>query len=156
MESFSVQEVIELAIRTERLGGEYYRDLSERFKDNNEFYELFSKLAEREVDHERTFTKLKESVGQAEYEGWADVSEYMRAYVQSAFFLGRDKALPHMQNIQNINAAVRLALSFERETLLYFYGLRDGVKEKEIVDEIIKEERGHIFWLSRYITTHGI
>jgi rubrerythrin len=156
MDEFNAKEVVEMAIRTERLGAEYYRELAERFRDNKDFYELFSKLGEREIEHEKSFTKLKDSIGTEEYDGWADVSEYMRAYVQSAFFIGRDKALPHMSNIQNVNAAVRLALSFERETLLYFYGLRDGVEDKVIVDAIIQEEKGHIFWLSRYITTHGV
>lgn len=155
MEDYSAKEVVEMAIRTERLGAQYYNELSERFKDNKEFYELFSKLGEREIEHERIFTKLKDSLPDEEYEGWADVSEYLRAYVQSAFFIGRDKSLPHMSGIQNVNAAMRLALSFERETLLYFYGLRDGIKNKEIVDEIIKEEKGHVFWISRYIITHG-
>ncbi|MBF0472520.1 MAG: hypothetical protein HQK91_13245 [Nitrospirae bacterium] len=156
MEGFNALEVVEMAIRTERLGAEYYNELADKFKDNKEFSELFFKLGERELVHEKMFTKLKESIGEEEYEGWADVSEYMRAYVQSAFFIGREKALPHMNNIQNVNAAVRLALSFERETLLYFYGVREGVENKVIVDDIIKEEMGHIFWLSRYITTLGV
>ncbi|KJR43907.1 rubrerythrin [Candidatus Magnetoovum chiemensis] len=74
----------------------------------------------------------------------------MRAYVESAFFLGKEKSFAHMQSIEDVNAAVGLAIGFEKETLLYFYAMRDAVSEKEIVDEIIAEEKNHILWLTRF------
>jgi len=44
--------------------------------------------------------------------------------------------------------AVDFALCFERETLLYYYALRETTKGKEILDRIISEERSHIIWLN--------
>jgi rubrerythrin len=44
--------------------------------------------------------------------------------------------------------AIKFALGFERETLLYYYGLRDMIQEKKVIDEVIKEEKSHIVWLS--------
>ena len=41
-------------------------------------------------------------------------------------------------------------MGFEKETLLYFYEIRNIIKEKDIVDEIINEEKSHIMWLSRF------
>ena len=46
--------------------------------------------------------------------------------------------------------AVKFALGFEKETLLYFWELRSLVKEKEIVDEVINEEKSHIMWLDTF------
>jgi hypothetical protein len=41
-------------------------------------------------------------------------------------------------------------MGFEKETLLHFYSLRDAVKEKDMVDEVINEERSHIMWLAKF------
>ncbi len=71
----------------------------------------------------------------------------MRAIVESEFFLGKNKSLPSMDHIITKKEAVNRALDFEKETLLFFVGVRDVVKEKEIVDEIIAEERRHVLWL---------
>lgn len=150
MDTFSIAEVVEMAIRTEKLGHSYYTELAAKFKDKRDAWELFTKLAEQEAIHEERFKYLKGTLGEVEATQWEEVSEYMRAYVESAFFLGRDKAFAHMQNITEPNAAVGLAIGFEKETLLFFYGMRDFVKEKEIVDEIIKEEKSHIVWLNRF------
>ncbi|MBF0457636.1 MAG: ferritin family protein [Nitrospirae bacterium] len=156
METFSIREVIEMAVRTEVLGNSYYNDLAAKFKGGNrEVYELFTKLAEAEKNHIIAFTALKEKVGEEEPDNWQDISEYMRAFVESAFFLGKDKAMLHMQNVADPLHAVGLAIGFEKETLLYFYTIRDSVKEKNIVNEIIEEEKHHIVWLSKYKAQHS-
>ena len=43
-------------------------------------------------------------------------------------------------------------MGFEKETLLYFFELRSLVKEKEVVDEVINEEKSHIRWLDAFRT----
>ncbi len=70
--------------------------------------------------------------------------------MESEFFLGKNKSLPSMDRIRSVEEAVNFALGFEKETLLYFYWLRDAVKEKEVVEEIINEERSHIMWLNKF------
>jgi hypothetical protein len=81
---------------------------------------------------------------------WEEVSNYMRAFVESEFFLGRGKALPSMDHIKTVKDAVNFALGFEKETLLYFMELHSIVKEKQIVEEVINEEKSHIRWLDSY------
>ncbi|MBF0343693.1 MAG: ferritin family protein [Nitrospirae bacterium] len=151
MENVSISEIIELAIRTEKLGFSYYNELAQKFRKNEEIHILFNNLADNEAKHAAKFTKLKESLDQSQLENWEEASEYMRAYVESAFFMGANKAVPHMQNISDSTAALGLAIAFEKETLLYFYGMADAVaqdKNRHIVDEIIKEEKSHIVLLS--------
>jgi rubrerythrin len=55
-----------------------------------------------------------------------------------------------MEHILSAYQAVSFAIDFERETVLYFLGLKEAVKEKEAIDEIINEEKKHIAILSRY------
>ena len=76
----------------------------------------------------------------------------MRAFVESEFFLGKGKALPSMDHLKTVQDVVTFALGFEKETLLYFCELRSVVKEKEVVDEVINEEKSHIRWLDAFRT----
>lgn len=150
MDKFTIHEIIEQAVQTEKLGYQFYTTMAQRFKDEERLRSLFETLAEKELRHEKVFRELLEITGEEEPEGFEDISAYMRAMVESEFFLGKGKSLPSMENIKSVEDAVRFAIGFEKETLLYFHGLRDAVKEKEVVDEIINEEKSHIMWLTRF------
>jgi rubrerythrin len=153
MEHYSMNEVIEQAVQTERLGFEFYTGMAERFEKDEKFREFFETLAVKEQEHERTFAGLKERIGDQPLEGWEEASKYMRAIVESEFFLGKDKTLPSLEHLETIEDAIRFAIGFERETLLYFHALKDIVKEKELINEIINEEKVHIVWLSEFRKT---
>jgi len=152
MNKYSIDEIMEMAIQTEKLGYQFYTTMSEKFKNNDSLAKLFTTLAAKERTHEKTFIQLKDMVaknGTAPVE-WEEVSNYMRAFVESEFFLGRGKALPSMDHLKTAQDAVKFALGFEKETLLYFFELRSIVKEKEVVDEVINEEKSHIRWLDTF------
>ncbi|MBI4839025.1 MAG: hypothetical protein HY806_07810 [Nitrospirae bacterium] len=63
------------------------------------------------------------------------------------------KSLPSLDHVKTAADAVNFALGFEKETLLYFQGLRDSLKEGEVIDEIINDERSHIKWLHKFKET---
>jgi rubrerythrin len=152
MNKYSIDEIMEMAIRTETLGYQFYTSMAEKFRKDDGLARLFATLASKERVHEKTFTGLKATVARqgAEPVEWEEVSNYMRAFVESEFFLGRGKALPSMDHVKTVKDAVMFAIGFEKETLLYFYELRNVVKEKEIVDEVINEEKSHIRWLDAF------
>lgn len=150
MKKFSVNEVIGQAVQTERLGYQFYSSMAKKFEKEEAFKKLFTTLAEKELRHEKTFSELKEITGNEEPEGWDEVSRYLRAIVESEFFLGKTKALPELQQVKSVEDAVKFAIGFEKETMLYFYEIRNVVKEKDVVDEIINEEKSHIMWLSKF------
>lgn len=154
MNKYNIDEVLEMAVQTEKLGFQFYTSMAEKFKDNAELVKLFNTLAAKERNHEKIFSDLKNMVVKSGPEPveWEEVSNYMRAFVESAFFLGKGKALPSMDNIKSAKDAVMFAMGFEKETLLYFLGLRGVVKEKELVDEVINEEKSHIQWLAAFKT----
>ncbi len=150
MERYSIREVIEQAIQTERLGYEFYSTMKERFKDDERFTRLFTTLAEKEITHEKRFSELLDIIKDEEPQNWEEASEYLKAIVESEFFLGRNKALPSLSHVKSIDDAINFAIGFEKETLLYFYGLLGSVREKEVVEEIINEEKSHIKWLTAF------
>ena len=147
MEKYSVGEIVEQAVQTERLGREFYVSMAGRFKENNRLKDLFGLLASKELQHEKKFSELTKKIKDEEPPGWEEVSRYLRAIVESEFFLGRNKSLPSLEHLKKAEDAVKYALGFEKETLLYYYVLKEVVMEKGIVGEIIDEEKSHIVWL---------
>jgi len=156
MNNFTVREVLEQAVQTEKLGYRFYTAMAARFSDDDKLVKLFKRLAEKELIHEKTYAELRDMTGEYEPEGWEEISQYLRAIVESEFFIGKGKALTSMDSIKTILDAVNYAFDFEKETLLFFYGIRDAVREKEVIDEIINEERSHIMWLNAFknVLTH--
>ncbi len=150
MERFSIREAIEQAVQTERLGYEFYTTLAEKLKKDEGLNKLFTTLAGKELKHEKTFKELLEIIKDEEPVDWEEAEQYLRAIVESEFFLGKNKSLPSLTRVKTVEDAVDFALGFEKETLLYFYGIKDAVKEKEVIEEIINEERSHILWLNRF------
>lgn len=150
MERYSLTEIVEQAVQTERLGYQFYTAMMERFRQDKGLKDLFTTLASAEVTHERRFSDLKAKVKEAPYEDMDDVSLYLRAISESQFFLGREKSLPSLEGVKTVRDAVDFAIGFEKETLLYFYAVRDIVAEKSVVDAIIAEEKSHIIWLGKF------
>jgi rubrerythrin len=148
MVMFSIKEVVEQAVQTEKLGHEFYAAMARKFHDNNELRKLFELLAAHELKHGTSFSALEKTIGDQQIEGWDEVTQYLRAIVDSEFFLGKDKCLPSLEHVKTAAEAIDFALCFERETLLYYYTLRESIKEKNILDAIINEEKSHIVWLS--------
>lgn len=146
--NYSIDKVIVQAIQIEKLGYEFYMKMMERFSNNVSFKELFETLAVNELSHGTIFSELREKT---ESKGMAQTdpdSFYLRSIVESRFFMGDNSALLMFDRVNSIYDAVNYAIRFEKETLLYFYFLRDMVKEKEVVDEIIEEEKGHVVQLN--------
>ena len=152
MNKYSIDEIMEMAIQTEKLGYQFYTGMADKFKKDAGLVSLFTTLASKEKSHERTFTNLKDAVLKSGTEPvqWEEVTNYMRAFVESEFFLGKGKSLPVMDHLKTVKDVVKFALGFEKETLLYFMELRSIVKEKAAVDQVIDEEKSHIVWLDQF------
>ena len=150
METYSLREAVEQAVQTERLGYEFYLEMAKRFRDNAQMKELCEKLAQNELDHEKMFSELMGKITDEGDVDWDEVSKYLRAIVESEFFLGKGKALPSFEGVKTVSDAVKFAMGFEKETLLYFYAIREVLGEKDVVSKIIAEEKSHIVWLSRF------
>ena len=152
MEKYSVYEVVEQAIQTEKLGSEFYTEMARRFQSSLDLKKLFETLSVKEQIHEKTFQELKSCLEDEKLNYGEEASQYLRAVVESEFFLGRGKSLPALESIRTAIEAVLFAIGFEKETLLYYHTLSEAVKDKEVMDKIINEERSHIVWLNELKT----
>jgi rubrerythrin len=111
--------------------------------------ELFTDLAEQEVIHYRIFSKLFQAVKNKPImtdDEWDMYQDYLEATVQSAFFEGVDKALSVAGEVTNEQEALRMAIRFEKETMLFFHDLYDVVPpdDKGTIEKVIAEEKRHV------------
>jgi len=149
---FSMREVIEMAIATERSGQAFYQNAS-RLARENSLKELFQYLAEEEEKHLKTFqdfyNTLKEKPEITPY-NWEEAKLYLEALVDSKFFASPEEAINLAKEAKDELEVINSAMNFEKETLLFFYQILEMIKsqEQELVKKIIEQEKKHIQRLS--------
>jgi rubrerythrin len=141
-------DAVEMAMGIETSGETFYRAVAKKAQ-TLEVRVLFEDLADQEVRHYAAFKKLGKELGDALLMGqeeWEQYQEYLQATVQSALFEGPEKALAAAETVTDEKEAVRTAMGFEKETILFFYNVRDVVTggKQEIIDRIIAEEKAHV------------
>jgi len=147
-------DIVDLAMQVEQSGEAFYRAVAKKAQSgrrtvSEDARALFEELADQEVIHYEVFSKLSRTVRDTPLmtdDEWAMYVDYLDATVQSAFFQGPDKALALAETVSDEKEAIHMAMGFEKETLLFFYELRDKISEanRPFVDKIVEEEKKHI------------
>ena len=147
----SGEEIFSLAMEIEESGYAYYKTIADS-TENATLKQLFSFLAEQEIRHYKFFETLNKdaSLDITGSDDWDDISEYIKATTDSRFFIGEEKAISLAKTVKDPEKAVDIAISFEKDTLLFFYELLNVTpeKSKDIVQQIVDEEKRHIRILS--------
>lgn len=149
---YSPIEVIEMAVKTEKTGQEFYTNAAKKTKSKI-LSNLFNYLAGEEIKHEKIYKNLSNIVKDDPRALPFDLDEmglYLQAITDSKFFLGSDKALSHIAKVKTPDALLDYALQFEKETMLFYIEILNLVKKqyKPLVDKIIVQEKEHIRKLS--------
>ena len=110
---------------------------------------LFKDLAAQERNHHRVFQNMLEATPAAPSFASslnAEYREYLQLALDNALFAGKDKALLLAKEAHDQQTALQAALGFEKDTLLFFYDLREMVREKDraTLSGIIREEKSHV------------
>lgn len=144
----SATDIVDLAMQLEQSGEAFYRAVAEK-TGASDLRTLFEYLADEEVKHYEVFSKLGQMLRDNPLmtdEEWEQYVRYLRATVQNVFFEGPEKALAAAEQVADGKAAVRVAIHFEKETLLFFYDLRDSIPaaDRTFIDQVVAEEKTHI------------
>jgi rubrerythrin len=155
MAAFTAAEALEMAMEIEKNGETFYNAVAAKSSDSDA-KALFEDLAVQERGHYKVFQKMLQDVAPAPVLP-VDIYDEYQAYVQTALdnalFAGPDKALALAEQAEDKEAALRAALGFEKDTLLFFYDVRDMVSERdqETISGIIREEKKHVRRLARML-----
>lgn len=155
MSTFNAEEVFEMAVAIERNGALFYRKAAETFDDPT-LLELLNRLATMEDQHEVAFEKLKESVfgkkppqSHAEYYDLA--AAYLQTLVENKIFVLNKAPAEVLGPITSVEQLLEAAIDREKETILYYVGLKELVPAdlgREEIDAIIREEMSHVSLLT--------
>lgn len=152
--NYNAEELLELAIQIEKNGKEYFLGMAEK-TDNEHVKEVFGYLAKEEQSHLENFVAIREKLSQREEE-FQVADEYttpeMYGYVK-AMFDGRIfpnlKSFAEVANeIKTDEQAVYHAISFEKDTILFFSEIMRMLGEQDenrsLIEELIRQEKIHI------------
>lgn len=148
MAVFTAGEALEMALKIEENGEAFYNAIAERSEDAH-LQALCENLAVQERAHHRTFERMLGEVKPAPHlpaEQYEDYQAYLNAALDQSLFAGPDKALALAEKVEDPEEALQMAIGFEKDTMLFYYDLRDMVSEsdREAVSGIIREEKTHL------------
>jgi rubrerythrin len=151
MQVFQASDIMEVAIRIEENGVNFYR-FAEQLAKQPEAKKLFAQLAESEVAHKRTFEKFFAAVEKSntteQYDG--EYSEYLRSYVDNNFVFTKEVMDKQLAQVTDTLGAFDFAIQRELDSILYYHEIKKLVPEGQhaAIDQIIDEERKHFSMLT--------
>lgn len=154
---FNANEIFEMAIRIEENGAQFYRKAAE-FQSDEENRRGLEKLAAMEETHKATFEKMRKDLSAAEktttvFDPKNESSQYLAAMADTHGGEGSPAAADRLTGKESMNEIVDIALDLEKESILFYLGLKDLVPAQygqDKLDKIIDEERRHIIQLNRF------
>jgi len=155
MTAIDVRELIRLAKRDEDVGAEFYQKLAEKV-ESEDLKKKFLEIREQEIGHSERFQEmldqLSDYVPQEDFPG--EYEQYFQSFLSKREYLDSDDAVEAASRIKSDMEAVKFALGQEKNTLLFFLEMKELVpssQHREMVHEVIDEERDHIVELSQMI-----
>lgn len=155
---FNVDEVFEMAIQIEANGAKFYRKAAELQPDpdNKAFLD---KLARMEDKHKITFEAMRKEVSEKEkqetvFDPANELSMYLKAMADSHGGEGNPDVVESFTGEEPIEEIITTAIGLEKESILFYLGLKDLVPAKyghDKLDEIIREEKLHIAQLNGFL-----
>lgn len=147
-EMFSAAELAQAAVEIERRGQAFYKDVAGKAEDP-EVKKFFVWFAGEEARHEKLFQELADRLGSWELPAWStedEYSDYLKAMLDSHSLFNGGLAELLMAQAHNIQTAIRMAMGFEKDTLLFFTEMKSLVpdSEKTFLQSCIDEEREHL------------
>jgi len=156
---FNANDIVRAAVEAEKKGEDFYNCLAGRVQ-NEKVQQLFKDLAREEVRHKEIFQALLDRLEPVDIPAYSDSDEY-EAYFDALinshmlFSCGWGEFL--LDQVANEREALKLAMNFERDSLLFFKEMMDFVPqgEQKFVQQCIDEERKHLMRLKELMPEEG-
>ena len=154
--SFDASEILEMAIEIERNGQKFYKKAAQIVKDSKT-KQFMLDVADMEVQHEKTFRQMKESLSRKEtkvFDPDNEATAYLQAMADGNVFDVKTDLSSKLSGRETVEQIFKIAIQAEKDSIIYYIGLEDYVEDetdKKKVDEIIIEERGHILALYQHL-----
>jgi rubrerythrin len=151
MAVFEAGDIIEVAVRIEENGANFYR-YAEQLTGREEVKALFRHLADEELKHQKTFTEIlagmERNLPPEAYDG--EYAAYLHNYVDNKLVFTAEAFAQEMAKIRDEASALDFAIRRELDSLLYYREIREFLPadRRSAIDRIIAEEKAHFTRLS--------
>lgn len=154
--SFSADDALSIAVKIEENGSEFYRVAGDKVSDG-ECTDLLLQLAHWELTHVEKFAEMKSDLTDEErkptaYDPDNESALFLAALADRSVFEVSEDPLAALGESPSMEAILEEAIVREKESIVFYVGLREVVPErlgKDKIDAIIKEEMSHITMLNR-------
>ncbi len=152
---FNAEEILDMAEQIERNGQRFYRRAAEIVKDIPA-QKLMLQLADMEVEHEKTFSKMKTELSEQEssptiYDPYIESLLYLKAMADDQVFDMKSDMSAKLTGKETVEELLRTAIQKEKDSVVFYIGMKELVPAnlgQSKIDEIIKEELSHVSLLS--------
>ena len=159
---FNADEILAMAEQIERNGARFYRRAAGLVKDV-EVSKLLQELATWEDGHQQAFASMRHILKERErqpttFDPEDETSLYLRAMADGHVFDVRVDPVDKLTGKESARDILSLAIGQEKDSIIFYLGIRDMVSEvmgKDKIDEIIREEMRHIGFLNKHINALG-
>ncbi len=160
--SFNADEIFSIAIKIEENGKAFYHEVAGSTEDPD-IKNFFQQLEKEELDHKNRFLDLKSSLPDSASQEtiWDPDNEtdsYLKMMADMNIFRSKNDVEEKLRNIGNVKDAVRFAISFEKDSVLFYLLMKDFTEEskgREFIDQLIEEEKKHLKSLALLLNKCG-
>jgi rubrerythrin len=153
---YNANEILEMAIQIEKNGAVFYRNAAESISDTAH-KQLLLDLAAMEDQHEKTFTDMQTALSDEEkksatFDPDEEAGLYLKALADMRVFFEKEKPT----DSSSMKEILKEAIIAEKDSIVFYLGMKEFVPEKlgkDKIEQIIKEEMGHIKLLSNHLTS---
>lgn len=151
---YSGQEIVEIAVRIEENGNEFYSAAADMIKDSTDIRGLFYDLAEKEILHISIFQKLAEKFDAETFDfSSGDATDYIDHLAESHIFGKPDSGKNLALTIKTPREGLEMAYKFENDSVAFYTELLKYTRSdsKHLVQEIIDEEKEHAADIKKFL-----
>ena len=150
MYDFNADDIFEMAQQMERNGAAFYQAAAAAI-DDVQAKEFLLQLSDMEAAHEKTFSQMQSMLSESEkaatvFDPEGDSINYLKALADTRVFFEKEI------DTSSLEAILKDAITAEKDSIVFYLGMRESVPEnmgRSRLDDIIKEEMGHIRVLSK-------
>jgi rubrerythrin len=154
---FNADEMFTIAEQIERNGARFYRTAAERLPNGRG---LLLGLAEMEDSHLATFQEMHKNLTARQAESLAadpdnQAALYLSAFAGGHVFDTRKDPVAMLKGNETLQEILRIAIGLEKDSVVFYAGMRELVSPKlgkDRIDLIIREEIKHITVLSNKLS----
>ncbi len=156
--TFNADEIFEMAVEIERQGSAFYSEASEKAQ-TEDMKKFFKEMAAMENNHVHTFSEMRKELTDTEktetsYDPQNEAILYLQTMADAKGWEGRISPAKKFTGDESVKEVIEIALNAEKESVVFYYGLKTLVAEgagRDKVEKIIMEELAHIRTLLEYL-----